>query len=355
MTQRSPLRIVVAADPELPVPPALYGGIERVIQFLVDGLAARGHEVTLFAHRDSDVTCRLVAYGGLSSASYADTACNAAALARHVLREQVDVVHSFARIAYLAPLALSRVPKFMSYQRAVTPRSIRTARRLFGDTLEFVACGHHMIGGLGPLAPWHVVPNGVPLARYQFTPTVPPGAPLVFLGRVEAIKGPHLAIEAARLAGRPLVIAGNIPDGHRAYFDAHIAPHVDGRMVMYIGPIDDAAKNTLLGSAAALLMPITWEEPFGIVMAEALACGTPVIGFRRGAVPEVVRNAVTGFIVDTVRGMADAVDCLHALSRAACRADAEARFSDTAIVRAYEALYMNRLSHEPGRATQAVG
>jgi glycosyltransferase involved in cell wall biosynthesis len=161
----------------------------------------------------------------------------------------------------------------------------------------------------------------------------------VFLGRIEEIKGPHLAIDVARETGRRLVIAGNVPDDHRAYFERTIAPHVDGRAVTFVGAVDDAEKNRLLGSAAALLMPVLWEEPFGIVMAEALACGTPVIGLARGAVPEVVDDGVTGFVCEDVRGMVQAVGRVSRLSRQACRSDAERRFSDTAIVDAYERLY----------------
>src|SRR5262249_17073756 len=157
--------------------------------------------------------------------------------------------------------------------------------------------------------------------------------------RVEAIKGPHHAIEAARLAGRRLVIAGNVSDEHRPWFEATIAPHIDGDRVRYQGPVDDAQKCVLLGAAAALLMPVMWEEPFGIVMAAAMACGTPVIGFNRGAVPEVIAEGATGYIVDTVAEMADAVARLPTLSRAACRARAERLYSDTAIVEGYLQLY----------------
>lgn len=351
MTAARPLRIVVAADPELPVPPSLYGGIERVIQFLVDGLHQRGHDVTLFAHAASSVMCRLIPYRGRSSGAPLDTLRNGAQLAAHVAHHKVDVIHSFARLAYMAPTAFSRASRLMSYQRAVTPRSIRLARRLFGDRIEFVACGRHMIGPLDRLARWHVVPNGVPLARYEFSATVAPDAPVVFLGRIEEIKGPHLAIEAARRAGRPLVIAGNIPDAHRAFFAAHVEPHIDGVRVRYIGPVDDARKNELLGSAAALLMPITWEEPFGIVMAEALACGTPVIGFGRGAVPEVVVDGRTGFVVQTVAEMAAAIDRIGSVQRPLCRTSAETRFSDVAVVEAYEAIYREQIA----RATPSVG
>ncbi len=189
-----------------------------------------------------------------------------------------------------------------------------------------------------------MIPNGVPLDAYTFRPTVAPDAPLVFLGRVEEIKGPHLAIEVARRAARRLIIAGNIPDEKRNWVETHVMPHVDGDRVRYIGPVDDKQKNALLGNAAAFLMPILWEEPFGIVMAEAMACGTPVIGLSRGAVPEVVEHGVTGFVEPDIDGLVAAVDRLPSLNRSACRARVQALYSDEAVVAAYEAHYQTLIA-----------
>lgn len=333
------MKIALTADPLIPVPPLTYGGIERVIDMLVRGLVAQGHDVTLFSHADSLAPCRRVAWtpGG-------DTLRHAATLTRHVAGQGFDLVHSFARLAYLAPLLPLPVAKLMSYQRAVTPRSILWGHRLSRGTLSFSACSDAMIAGVRHLGRWHRVYNGVPMATYDFMPAVAPDAPLVFLGRVEEIKGPHLAIEIAHRAGRRLVIAGNVPPEHQGFFDQRVAPHVDGRQVSYVGPVDDTRKNQLLGKAAALLMPILWEEPFGIVMAEALACGTPVLGLRRGAVPEVVAHGETGFVEDTVDALVRAVGRIDELDRARCRARADAHFSDHAIVDAYLAVYHEMLS-----------
>jgi glycosyltransferase involved in cell wall biosynthesis len=345
-----PLNIAIAADPELPVPPRLYGGIERVIHFLAEGLTARGHNVTLFAHADSNISGRLVPYGGSSSHSLLDTMRNASRIAVSMFGGETDVIHSFGRLAYLAPLALTSTPKLMSYQRPVTPTSVHAAVRLFGRTLSFSACGRHMIGALADEAPWHVIPNGVPLSAFTYQPAVPANAPFVFLGRVEEIKGTHLAIDIARRAGRALVIAGNIAAEHQEYFDQRIKPSVDGVKVRFIGAVDDRQKNELLGAAAALLMPILWDEPFGIVMAEALACGTPVIGFNRASVPEVVSQGITGWIGRDVEELAALANHVSTLSRRACRTAAESRFSDDVIVGAYEALYLELIA----RANPAI-
>ena len=181
----------------------------------------------------------------------------------------------------------------------------------------------------------------MPLETYEWTAQVEADAPLVYLGRVEEIKGVHLAIEVARKSGRRLIIAGNVPkaEHHRRYFAEQIQPHVDGKTVEYVGAVDDVAKNQRLGRSAALLMPLLWEEPFGIVMAEALACGTPVIGLRRGSLPEIVQHGVNGFVCGSVEEMVRAVGRLPEIDRRDCRRIAEEKFSDRVIVEAYERLY----------------
>lgn len=333
------LRIALTADPELPVPPLLYGGIERIVDMLALGLVARGHEVTVFAHPDSATAGRLIRWPGRNSRSAADTACNAATLACQVFSGRFDLVHSFSRIAYLTPILRLGVPKLMTYQREISPRTVAQGLALSRGTLEFSAISRWMTRQVDHIGRWSMIPNGVPLETYEFRPSVAPDAPLVFLGRVEEIKGPHLAIEIARRSGIRLVIAGNIPDAHRPWFDLHVAPHIDGHHVSYIGPVDDSAKNQLLGSARALLMPILWEEPFGIVMAEAMACGTPVLGLDRGAVAEVVEDGVTGFVRQTVEGLVEVCGRIGQIDRAACRARVEAFYSDGAVIDGYLQVY----------------
>jgi len=347
VNHRSKLRIAITADPELPVPPKLYGGIERVIDMLIRGLLARGHEVTLFGQPQSGAPCRLVPYPGSSSLSRSDTLRNMLVVAHTIIGGGYDLVHSFGRVAYLSALLPLPIPKLMTYQREVTPRSVRWGHRLSRGTLHFCAISNWMMQETRHLANWHLVYNGVPMEVYDFSPSVPDNAPLVFLGRIEHIKGTHLAIEIAQRTGRRLVIAGNIPREHQTYFDDQVKPHLDGDRISYVGPVDDRQKNALLGQAAALLMPILWEEPFGIVMAEALACGTPVIGLRRGSVPEVVADGVSGFVCDDVAGMVAAVDRVGALDRGACRRRAEAMFSDRAVVEGYLDVYRAMLGGPP--------
>lgn len=334
----APIRVMLTADPDLPVPPRLYGGIERIIALLAEGLASRGHDVTLVARGDSTVGVRVVPYR-CEDSSASSALINALEIAKAVRRHRPDVIHSFGRLASLVAVFPTHLPKIMSYQRSITPRSIVWGRRLSLGRVTFAACSHRMLDDVRHLAPWRVIYNAVDVARYRFAPHVPADAPLVFLGRIEAIKGPHLAVDIARRSGRRLVLAGNVPDEHRGFFEEKIRPLVDGHWVEYIGPVDDGQKSELLSGASALLMPILWEEPFGIVMAEALACGTPVIGLRRGAVSEVVEEGVTGFVRDTPDELVEAVTALSTLDRTACRRAAEQRFSAEMLVDEHEALY----------------
>ncbi|WP_251961514.1 glycosyltransferase family 4 protein [Salinibacter ruber] len=338
------MNIALTVDPEIPVPPKLYGGIERIVYMLVNGLVDRGHDVTAFAHEESDVPCRLIPYGGTRAQHPVDLVRNTATVSR-LVAESPDVVHSFGRLVYLSLLLPLPVPKIMSYQRHVTTNRIRWAHTLARTgSLLFTGCSEHITDEIRPHAPARTVYNGVPLDTYDYVPSAEADAPLVFLGRIAQIKGTHRAVEVARQSGRRLLIAGNVPDEETDYFDQYVRPHLDGEQIRHVGPVDDEEKNQLLGRAAAFLMPIEWDEPFGIVMAEAMACGTPVIGTRRGSIPEVVEQGTTGFICDDTQEMVDAVGRIDELSRSACRERCEKHFSDHAIVDAYESLYMHHAS-----------
>jgi len=341
------LRVAIKVDPEIPVPPKHYGGIERIVDMLIRGLMERGHEVTLFANPASVVPCRILPYPRLGSLAAADTFRNMWFTSSGILRWRPHVVHSFARLAYVMPLLPSGIPKIMSYQRIITERSVVWADRLARrGTLLFTGCSAHLIQKFEHRKNWQVVYNGVPSRAYRMRTAVDGDAPLMFLGRVEEIKGPHLAIEAARRANRRLILAGNIPVGHESFFESQVKPFVDGDRIRYAGPVDDSQKSRLLSQSAALLMPILWDEPFGIVMAEALACGTPVIGFKRGSVPEIVHHGVNGFVCDSVEEMAAAVGMLSRIDRQTCRRIMEEHFSDDSVVSSFERIYRQASSRQ---------
>lgn len=333
------MHIAITADPELPVPPRHYGGIERMVDLLARELVRQGHDVTLFAHPASNSAGQLIPFSGCSSASPGDTIRNAAKLARHALTRACDVVHSFSRLQYLLPILPLRIPKLMTYQRAITRRSVVLGHRLARGTLHFAAISRHLMKPVADIGTWHLISNGASPAHYRFQAEVAGDAPLLFLGRIEEIKGTHVAIEVAKRTGSRLCIAGNVPADQGQYFATRIKPFVDGRNIIYVGPVDDAGKNTLLGQARALLMPVLWEEPFGIVMVEAMACGTPVIGLDRGAVPEVVQDRISGFVRRDVDGLVEAVGRLGEINRQNCRKRVEQEFSDTLLAERYLSAY----------------
>ncbi len=343
------MRILLAADPILPVPPAGYGGIERIVASLIAEFRARGHTVGLVGKAGSPAPVdAFFPWPGENVAGRLDTLRNALALHRAAARFRPDVLHSFARLAYLTPLQPRRLPKLMSYQRHVGPSTVGLALRLARrGTLQFTGCSGY-IRDLG--APcggdWAAVPNFVDVRTYTFSPRVAPDAPLVFLSRMDAIKGPHLAIAIARASGRRLILAGNRPVAgpDAAYFDREVAPHLGQPGIEWIGEVNDVRKNALLGQAAALLLPIQWDEPFGIVYAEALACGTPILTCARGAAPEIVEPGKTGLFFATVEEGVAAVAGLGALDRAACRRRAETHYDVQVCAGQYLALYRERIA-----------
>jgi glycosyltransferase involved in cell wall biosynthesis len=339
------VKVLLVMDPYIKVPPDHYGGIERVVADLADGLGKLGHDITLWAAPGSRVNGRVYAFGQEGEWTRWSNLRNAMTLAGRFLTgaSRFDVIHNFGRLAYLAPVLARDVPKIQTYMRTVNPRNMVTAQRLGARRLHYTAVSAAIRDtGRPGGGDWSVIYNCAAPERYPFVAdTDPATAPLVFLGRLDRCKGAHHAIAVAQRLQRRLIIAGNIsPLPHeRAYFEAEIAPLVDGNLVTYIGPVGDEQKRTLLGQAAAMLLPIEWEEPFPVVLPESMLCGTPLIAFRRGGVPEGIDHGRTGFLCDNADEMADAVGRLATIDRASVRAEAIRRFSDAAIVAEYARLY----------------
>ena len=227
----------------------------------------------------------------------------------------------------------------MSYQREPTASQVKKANLLAkANTLNFTGCSNYISEQLRDVTPITTIYNGVNLANYSFNPSVTADAALVFLGRIEKIKGIHLAIELAKKSGKKLIIAGNIPKAGRKYFKNEILPQLN-EDIQYIGPINDKQKNEILGKACALVMPILWDEPFGIVMIEAMACGTPVIGMDRGAVKEVIIHGKNGYIGTSMDDLCHAVQNIPTIDRLSVRDYVEENFSASVIVNQYLTLY----------------
>jgi glycosyltransferase involved in cell wall biosynthesis len=343
------MRILLLMDPFIKVPPDHYGGIERVVADLADGLAGRGHDVTLWAAPGSRVSGRIEPFGREGEWTWWSNTRNTLTLAARFVAQlgRFDVVHNFGRLAYVAPILARDVPKVQTYMRTVNPANMATARRLGARRLHYTAVSAAIRDtGVPGGGEWSVIYNCAVPSRYPFVnETDARTAPLVFLGRLDRIKGAHHAIAVAQRLQRRLIIAGNIsPLAHeQEYFEREIKPQIDSRLVTYVGPVDDERKRELLGASAAMLMPIEWEEPFPVVLPEAMLCGTPLIAFRRGGVPEGIDHGRTGFLCDTAEEMAALVGRLPEIDRTLVRAEAERRFSDAAIVREYERLYQRMM------------
>ncbi len=342
------MRILLTADPELPVPPLLYGGIERIVDLLATKFQARGHTVGLVAHSESTSPATpIYPWQGKRSQNKLDTARNTMTLWSAVQQFQPDIVHSFSRIFYLLPLLNSRLPKVMSYQRDPSLRTTGWGAKLANGSLTFTGCSDYICRvGRNAGGTWHPIYNCVETDKYTFQSTVADDAPLVFLSRIERIKGAHTAIAVAQKTGRRLLIAGNYSTTGEAgqYWQEEILPHLGKNGIEYVGTVNDAQKNELLGQAAAMIVPIEWNEPFGIVFAEALACGTPVISCPTGSLPEIVRPGVDGYLVKNIEEAVAAVEKLPTIDRSNCRQRVEELFSAEVIVDRYEQLYLSLIN-----------
>ncbi|MGO4876820.1 glycosyltransferase family 4 protein [Pedobacter psychrotolerans] len=344
MPTTKPLKIAIIADPELPIPPIHYGGIERIIFMLVEGYVNLGHEVSLFAHKDSIVPVKLFGYKGKTSTLLFHILKNTFLINKELFSHRYDVIHCFGRLMYILPQLPLGIPKIMSYQREPTLSQVIKAKKIAkSGSLTFTGCSDYISNQIAPLAPAYPIFNGVDLKVYDFNSKISDDAPLIFLGRIEPIKGTHIAIQVAQATNKRLVIAGNIPSEYIYYFEEEIKPHLS-ESITYIGPVNDEQKNILLGNGLAFLMPIEWNEPFGIVMAEAMACGTPVIGFNKGSIPEIIINGINGFRCNTLEEMIQAVQEVALINRKNVREDAEKRFSSEVIIQQYLDLYQKLIT-----------
>jgi glycosyltransferase involved in cell wall biosynthesis len=346
------MRIAQIAPLAESVPPKLYGGTERVVSWLVDELVDLGHEVTLFASGDS-TTCanlhpvwpRALRLGRPRTDPHLAYAILLEATSRRA--REFDVIHSHIDWLHLPLLTRLGIPFVTTMHGRLDLPGIPEALRAFPDAC-FVSISDNQRAPVKGANWCGTVYHGLPAG--QFRPSYERGSYLAFLGRLTADKGPEDAIRIARAAGMPLRIAAKVPRGEAAYFKQHLQPQIDGTEVQLIGEVDERGKQPFLSGAAGLLFPIKWPEPFGLVMIEAMACGTPVIAYRAGSVPEVLDEGVTGFIVDGEEKAIQAVKNLAGIDRRAVRARFEERFTSDRMARAYVRLYQQLASAIPQAA-----
>lgn len=336
-------------------PPTAAGGVEWVVSYLTEQLVRMGHDVTLFATADSITSARLLAAAApVPFSGLADEVVHVGKACEYIAENHFDIVHNHHYGLGLVPLYLSKtpcvttlhVPRFMSFsmlQQALSGR------------LYYVALSRSQ-RELDADLPWFdTVHNGIDVGAFPFE--AEKGEYLLHIGRICRLKGTHHAIAAAKRARRPLVIAGPVEDEAGEYYEREIAPHLDGTSVIHVGEVGFARKVELYQGAAALLFTSLPEcqEPCPLVAIEALACGTPVISFANGALPEIIEHDEVGFIVEDAEEMSAAVGKLGRLDPAACRRRAESHFSSSAMAANYVEVYEKVLRDASAKAAGPTG
>jgi glycosyltransferase involved in cell wall biosynthesis len=353
-----PLRIAMLAPPWIPVPAPAYGGVEEVVRLLCDGLIDRGHDVTLFAPPGSRSSAAVVTVlddahpDDMDSARFeADHVARAFALIDEAAErgEPFDVVHDHVPHTALAmgdrvsaPLVHTLHGPFTDVECEFYAEHGRKASIVAISRAQLDSAPPEMGGG-------RVVYNPIDCSEWPFREEKDDF--LLWIGRMSPDKGAHRAIAAAREAGARLVLAGPVQPGQEEFFASEVEPALDSDGIEYVGEADAERKRDLYQRARALLMPIRWQEPFGLVMVEALACGTPVLAFPEGSAPEIVEDGRTGFVVEDEHAMARAVDRLAELDPADCRRSCQERFGVDAAVGGYEQVYAAAASARAAHAS----
>jgi glycosyltransferase involved in cell wall biosynthesis len=328
------------------VPPRLYGGTERVVSWLTEQLISLGHEVTLFASGDSVTNARLVPM--CKQALRLDPAC-IDAIVHHILMiervfrqaDEFDLIHFHVDYLHFSLSHRTQLPILTTLHGRLDLPDLLPLYKAFRE-LPVISISDAQREPL-PWLNWQgTVPHGLPRKSLRFHRG--PGSYLAFLGRISPEKGVEQAIEIAISSGSRLKIAAKVDRADRDYFAGIIKPLLDHPLVEFVGEIGEADKNEFLGNATALLFPISWPEPFGIVMIESMACGTPVIAYPFGSVPEIIDPGIGGFVVDDIKAAVDAVNRIEDINRKQCREHFERHFTDERMARDYVNIYRRLVS-----------
>lgn len=353
MIAPDPLRIALVAPLFESIPPALYGGTERVVANLASELTEEGHRVTTYGSGDSRVAGTLipVCERSLRHSQSVD------AVAHHILQNelvfrdslQYDMIHFHNGYLHMSGARRCKTPSVTTFHGRLDLPDLTGLAAEFSD-LPVVSISVAQRNPL-PRMNWvDTVYNGIAASTFSFRKSS--GEYLLFLGRISPEKRPDRAIEIATRTGRRIIIAAKVDATDRAYHESQIKPLLSLPGVEFVGEVDVAEKGALLSEAAGLLFPIDWPEPFGLVMIEAMACGTPVIAFNRGSVPEVMQDGVSGFVVETVDQAVEAVKRLPRIDRSGVRSYFEKRFTSECMARGYLRVYRQLLERSAGVGTR---
>ena len=348
------MKIAIVVPVMVPVPPKKYGGIELIVDLLAHGLAARGHQVTVFCAGGSTIAGEGITRVETSPYPTREHPEEHRAWEEKQLHAvldrqgKFDLIHfNYEPIIFRTNIGEKEVNLLDQFSKPAvltchnTTDSIanigyyRTHESLYRHTMVFVS--ENQRGRLPFFPNTRVIYNAIPMELFPVEENKE--GYLLFLGRIMPEKGILEAISVAKKTGIPLIIAAKVDPVDRTFYESKVEPLIDQSLVRYVGEVDFRAKVEYLKKARCLLFPISWEEPFGLVMVEALACGTPVIAFRRGSVPEIITHGVNGYVVDTVDAMANAVYDVSKISSRACRESVEARFAVNRMVGEYENLF----------------
>ncbi len=323
------------------VPPKTYGGTERVVHALTEELVARGHEVTLFASGDSISSAKIesVYPRSLREAKLPDLyGANPWTLLNiglaYELQDEFDIIHDHMMPLSLPAANIANVPVVGTMHGAFTASN----RRLFQSlrSPNIVSISQAQVFSAPNINHAATIYNGLPMEHYPFSDTHE--GYLLYVGRLSLEKGVHHAIEAAEQLDMPLILAAKLDPIDQAYFKAYVEPRLSNR-VQWVGEVNEEERNKLMSKAKCFLHPVTWREPFGLTLIEAAATGCPVVAFNRGSIPEIIKTGVTGYVVEDIESMIDAVEGIDTISRAACREHALSNFSAKRMADNYEELY----------------
>ncbi len=335
------MRIAQITSPVLKIPPSKYGGTERVVSALTEELVKRGHDVTLFASGDSVTSAQLIPITkiNLTDTGVADPyGANPWTLLgigkAYAMQDSFDIIHDHTWHLGLPTAQLARTPSVFTLHGPITADNKKIFEKMDHPYLvtiskaQAVPAPHLNYAG--------TVYHGFSMEHYPFSSEH--GKYLLYVGRISAEKGVHHAIDAALHLNLPLIIAAKVDSVELTYYEKYIKPRLGGK-ITWIGEVDEEERNTLMSGALAFLHPACWREPFGLTLIEAMACGTPVIGFNQGSVPELVKHGVSGYVVDNTKEMIHAIRNIHSIDRRGTRNYAIKKFTVKNMVDGYEEIY----------------
>ena len=352
------MKIAIVSPVIIPVPPIKYGGIQLIVAELAQGLAARGHQITVFCSGKSKIEGKNIVRVETSPYPTFDHVDENRTWERKQLlsvierQNEFDVIHLNYEPAVMNfeiegknvnLLDLFSVPVVLTFHNSTSiPEHLEYYRNnplSSQNCAVFISENHR--SPLSFILNSRVIYNGIDVENFPFAGEKENY--LLFLGRITPSKGILEAIEVSKKTNTPLIIVANIDSSDREFYEKEVRPRIDGKLIKYVGEADFSQKVEYLKKAKCLLFPIKWEEPFGLVMVESLACGTPVVAFRRGSVPEIIQNGINGFVVENTDEMADAIERIDTILTSECRKSVEKNFSINKMVDGYEELFKSFL------------